>query len=169
MSNKTKYIAAVLAASAAFFVGVKVDEGYTSKPVIPVKGDRPTQGHGSTFKLDGSPVKITDPPITRATADKWLRNDVAKREVAFKDSLKGVKLSQTEYDLYLDFTYQYGIGAWSSSSMLKNLKVGKYKAACDSLLKYKYVAKRDCSIRKNGCYGVWTRQVERHAKCIGAQ
>ncbi|MCG6600791.1 lysozyme, partial [Acinetobacter baumannii] len=32
-----------------------------------------------------------------------------------------------------------------------------------------YVAKRDCSIRKNGCYGVWTRQLERHAKCIGAQ
>ncbi|MGQ1548648.1 glycoside hydrolase family protein [Acinetobacter baumannii] len=169
MSNKTKYIAAVLAASAAFFVGVKNDEGFTSKPVIPVKGDRPTQGHGSTFKPNGSPVKVTDPPITRATADKWLRNDVAKREVAFKDSLKGVKLSQTEYDLYLDFTYQYGIGAWSSSSMLKNLKVGKYKAACDSLLKYKYVAKRDCSIRSNGCYGVWTRQVERHAKCIGAQ
>ncbi|EJD6058814.1 lysozyme, partial [Acinetobacter baumannii] len=25
------------------------------------------------------------------------------------------------------------------------------------------------SIRKNGCYGVWTRQLERHAKCIGAQ
>ncbi|CAM0699245.1 lysozyme [Acinetobacter baumannii] len=169
MSNKTKYIAAVLAASAAFFVGVKNDEGFTSKPVIPVKGDRPTQGHGSTFKPDGSPVKMTDPPITRATADKWLRNDVAKREVAFKDSLKGVKLSQTEYDLYLDFTYQYGIGAWSSSSMLKNLKVGKYKAACESLLKWKYVAKRDCSIRSNGCYGVWTRQLERHAKCMGAQ
>ncbi|HFE8231151.1 TPA: lysozyme [Acinetobacter baumannii] len=167
MSNKTKYFAAFLAASAAFFVGVKNDEGFTSKPVIPVKGDRPTQGYGSTFKPDGSPVKMTDPPITRATADKWLRNDVAKREVAFKDSLKGVKLSQTEYDLYLDFTYQYGIGAWSSSSMLKNLKVGKYKAACDSLLKYKYVAKRDCSIRSNGCYGVWTRQLERHAKCIG--
>ncbi|HCA5186191.1 TPA: lysozyme [Acinetobacter baumannii] len=169
MSNKTKYIAAVLAASAAFFVGVKNDEGFTSKPVIPVKGDRPTQGHGSTFKPNGSPVKMTDPPITRATADKWLRNDVAKREVAFKDSLKGVKLSQTEYDLYLDFTYQYGIGAWSGSSMLKNLKLGKYKAACDSLLKWKYVAKRDCSIRSNGCYGVWTRQLERHAKCIGAQ
>ncbi|MFP0693950.1 lysozyme [Acinetobacter baumannii] len=169
MSNKTKYIAAVLAASAAFFVGVKNDEGFTSKPVIPVKGDRPTQGHGSTFTPNGSPVKMTDPPITRATADKWLRNDVAKREVAFKDSLKGVKLSQAEYDLYLDFTYQYGIGAWSGSSMLKNLKLGKYQAACDSLLKYKYVAKRDCSIRSNGCYGVWTRQLERHAKCIGAQ
>ncbi|MDA3522711.1 lysozyme, partial [Acinetobacter baumannii] len=33
MSNKTKYIAAFLAASAAFFVGVKNDEGFTSKPV----------------------------------------------------------------------------------------------------------------------------------------
>ncbi|MBK6052452.1 glycoside hydrolase family protein [Acinetobacter baumannii] len=169
MSNKTKYVAAFLAASAAFFVGVKNDEGFTSKPVIPVKGDRPTQGYGSTFKPDGSPVKMTDPPITRATADKWLRNDVAKREVAFKNSLKGVKLSQTEYDLYLDFSYQYGVSAWAGSSMLKNLKLGKYKAACDSLLKYKYVAKRDCSIRSNGCYGVWTRQLERHAKCIGAQ
>ncbi|EPF6484491.1 phage-related lysozyme (muraminidase) [Acinetobacter baumannii] len=169
MSNKIKYIAAVLAASAAFFVGVKNNEGFTSKPVIPVKGDRPTQGHGSTFKPDGSPVKMTDPPITRATADKWLRNDVAKREVAFKDSLKGVKLSQTEYDLYLDFSYQYGVPTFAKSSMLKHLKAGQYKAACDSLLKYKYVAKRDCSIRKNGCYGVWTRQLERHAKCIGAQ
>ena len=49
--------------------------------------------------------------------------------------------------------------------MLKNLKVGKYRAVCDSLLKWKYV-KRDCSVRSNGCYGVWTRQLERHAKCI---
>lgn len=167
MSNKTKYAVGLLAASAAFFMGVKVDEGYTSKPVIPVKGDRPTQGHGSTFKPNGSPVKMTDPPITRATADKWLRNDVAKREVAFKNSLKGVKLSQTEYDLYLDFSYQYGVPTFAKSSMLKQLKSGQYRAACDSLLKYKYVAKRDCSIRKNGCYGVWTRQLERHAKCIG--
>ncbi|MHC3125273.1 endolysin LysAB3 [Acinetobacter sp. GN11] len=168
MSNKTKYVVGLLAASAAFFMGVKVDEGFTSKPVIPVKGDRPTQGHGSTFKPDGSAVKITDPPITRATADKWLRNDVAKREVAFKDSLRGGKLSQTEYDIYLDFSYQYGVPTFAKSSMLKHLKSSQYKAACDSLLKYKYVAKRDCSIRKNGCYGVWTRQLDRHQKCISA-
>ncbi|MBY8907934.1 lysozyme, partial [Acinetobacter baumannii] len=58
---------------------------------------------------------------------------------------------------------------FAKSSILKKLKLGKYRAACDSLLKYKYVAKRDCSVRSNGCYGVWTRQLERHAKCIGAQ
>lgn len=166
MSNKTKISVILLAASAAFFTLVKNDEGYTTKPVVPVAGDRPTQGHGSTFKPDGTPVKMTDPPITRATADKWLRNDVSKREVAFKNSLKGVKLSQAEYDLFLDFAYQYGTSAFANSSMLRNLKAGNYKAACDSLLKYKYVAKRDCSIRKNNCYGVWTRQVERHKKCV---
>ncbi|WP_234857204.1 lysozyme [Acinetobacter junii] len=166
MTNKTKIFAVCLAASAAFFTLIKNDEGFTSKPVIPVAGDSPTQGHGSTFKPDGSPVKMTDPPITRATADKWLRNDVSKREIAFRNSLKGVKLSQAEYDLYLDFSYQYGTSAFANSSMLRNLKAGKYRAACDSLLKYKYVAKRDCSIRKNNCYGVWTRQLERHKKCL---
>lgn len=169
MSNKTKYSVILLAASAAFFTHVKLQEGYTARPIIPVPGDRPTQGHGATFKPNGVPVKLSDPPISRATADKWLRNDVSKREVAFKNSLKGVKLSQAEYDIYLDFSYQYGTLAFANSSMLRNLKQGKYKAACDSLLKYKYVAGRDCSIRSNGCYGVWTRQVERHKKCVGAQ
>lgn len=169
MSNKAKFSVILLTASAAFFVHVKNKEGYTAYPVVPVPGDRPTQGHGSTFKPDGAAVKMSDPPISRATADKWLRNDVAKREIPFKNSLKGVKLSQTEYDVYLDFSYQYGTTAFSNSSILRNLKAGKYKAACDSLLKYKYVANRDCSIRSNGCYGVWTRQVERHKKCVGAQ
>lgn len=169
MSTKTKVSVAILAASAAFFPGIKLYEGYTAKPVIPVPGDRPTQGHGATFKPDGAAVKMSDPAITRATADKWLRHDVAKREIPFKNSLKGVKLSQAEYDVYLDFSYQYGTTAFANSSMLRNLKAGNYIAACDSLLKYKYVAKRDCSIRSNGCYGVWKRQLERYDKCMGAQ
>ena len=169
MQNRTKVLAACLAASAAFFSAVKTKEGFTAKPVVPVKGDRPTQGHGATFKSNGVAVKMTDPPITRETADKWLHNDVAKREIPFKNSLKGVKLSQIEYDVYLDFSYQYGTTAFDNSSILRNLKTGNYKAACTSLLKYKYVAKRDCSIRSNGCYGVWKRQLERYDKCMGAQ
>ncbi|OTG82336.1 glycoside hydrolase family protein [Acinetobacter sp. ANC 4648] len=167
MSAKNKVLVSSITASVLFFAGVKMKEGYTAYPVIPVPGDVPTQGHGATMKPDGSKVKMTDPPITRATADQWLRHDVSKREVAFKKSLTGVKLSQTEYDSYLDFSYQFGTTAWSTSSMLRNLKQGNYKQACNSLLKWKYVAKRDCSIRSNGCYGVWTRQVERHSKCLG--
>lgn len=170
MSNKTKISVVLLAASAAFFTLVKNDEGFTAKPVVPVKGDRPTQGHGSTFKPDGTPVKMTDPPITRATADKWLRNDVSKREVAFKNALKGVKLSQAEYDLYLDFSYQFGTPAFAKSSMIRYLKAGQYKQACTALLKYKYAAGYDCSTPGNKrCAGVWTRQQGRYKKCMGAQ
>ena len=112
---------------------------------------------------------MTDKPINRKTAQEWAKAHVSKDEAAFKKSLNGVKLSQTEYDVYMDFTYQYGTGAWSKSAMLTNLKLGHYEKACKSLLLYRYVAKRDCSIRSNNCYGVWTRQKERYDNCMGAQ
>ncbi|MGX4758622.1 glycoside hydrolase family protein [Acinetobacter baumannii] len=143
-----------------------VKEGYTAKPTIPVKGDRPTIGNGTTFYPDGRPVKMTDPAITRKQAFEYLKFTMNKDAKPFNKTLVNIPISQVEYDLYLDFTYQYGVSAWSSSSMLRNLKAGKYKAACDSLLKWKFVAKRDCSIRSNGCYGVWTRQQDRHQKCL---
>lgn len=168
MQNKTKYAVGLLAASAAFFTSLELHEGFSAKPYKD-GGGVVTQGIGSTVKPDGSKIKITDPPIARKTAQEWAKAHVSKDEVAFRKSLEGVKLSQVEYNSYLDFVYNFGQSNWNSSSMLRNLKQGKYKAACDSLLKWKYVAKRDCSVRKNNCYGVWTRQLERHNKCMGAQ
>lgn len=145
-----------------------IKEGYTPKPIIPVKGDVPTIGHGTTVYPDtGVRVKMTDPAIDRKTALQYLKLHMDKDARRFNKTILNIPVSQGEYDLYLDFTYQYGTSAWSGSSMLRNLRAKKYRAACDSLLKWKYVAKRDCSIRSNNCYGVWTRQLERHAKCMG--
>ena len=166
MQNKTKICVGLLAASAAFFTSLEIREGYSAKPYKD-SGGVITQGIGSTVKPDGSMIKMTDKPISRKTAVEWSKAHVAKDEIAFHKSLQGVKLSQVEYDTYLDFSYNFGASNWRSSSMLRNLKASQYVEACDSLLKWKYVAKRDCSIRKNNCYGVWTRQVERHAKCMG--
>lgn len=50
--------------------------------------------------------------------------------------------------------------------MRRLLIQGKHRQACDALLKWKYVSGRDCSVRSNGCYGVWKRQLDRHSKCI---
>ncbi|MCF4538794.1 glycoside hydrolase family protein [Acinetobacter baumannii] len=169
MSNKTKYAVAILAASAAFFTSLINYEGFTSSPVIPVKGDKPTIGIGSTKYENGTPVKMTDKPISKERAVQIAKAHISKDEAYFRSSLSGVKLSQVEYDLYLDFMYQFGQSAWSGSSMRRLILQGQPRQACDALLKWKYVAKRDCSICKNDCYGVWTRQLERHAKCIGAQ
>jgi len=166
MSNKTKVFAGILAASAAFFVGLEKYEGFSPKPYLD-SGKVATIGIGSTVYDNGQKVKMTDKPVTKERAVEISKAHVAKDEVKFRKSLDGVKLSQTEYDVYLDFAYNFGMGNWQSSSMLRNLKAGKYKQACESLLKYKYVAKRDCSIRSNGCYGVWTRQKERYDKCMG--
>ena len=168
MQNKTKISVAILAASAAFFVNLESKEGYSAKPYKD-SGGVVTQGIGSTVKPNGKPIKMTDPPITRKTALEWAKSHVAKDEITFRKSMPGVKLSQVEYDIYLDFTYNFGQANWNQSSMLRNLKAGQYVQACKSLLKWKYVAKKDCSIRKNGCYGVWVRQQERYQKCMGAQ
>ena len=179
--SKTKYfvIGTALAASlGGFFIsGVSTEqvqataikEGYTPKPVIPVKGDVPTIGNGTTVYCDGKKVTLKDPAISKEKALQQLKCHIEKNAPAFNKSLHGIKVSQVEYDLYNDFVYQFGITAWNGSSMLRNLKQGKYVQACQSLLKWKYVAKRDCSIRSNNCYGVWTRQVDRYQKCMGAQ
>lgn len=169
MQAKTRIAVMCLAASAAFFTTVKVHEGFTASPIIPTKGDVPTIGHGTTVKPDGTRVKLTDPAITRQTADKWMRAHVSKDEAYFKSTLGAATLHQYEYDAYLDFMYQFGRGNWSSSSMLRNVKNGQYRQACDALLRYKFSAGRDCSLKQNSriCGGVWTRQQDRHKWCLG--
>lgn len=165
MMPKTKVSVVLLAASAAFFTSLVGYEGYKSKPYLD-SAKVPTIGIGSTTYENGTKVKMTDPAITEKRAIEISKAHISKDEVVFRKSLSGTKLSQTEYDIYLDFMYNFGQANWKSSSMLRNLKAGQYKAACNSLLKWKYVAKRDCSIRSNNCYGVWKRQVDRHSKCI---
>ena len=166
--SKTKISVAILAASAAFFVGLEKYEGFVSKPYLD-SAKVPTIGIGSTTYENGTKVKMTDKPISKERAIQISKAHVAKDENAFRKSLQGVKLTQVEYDTYLDFTYNFGQANWNQSSMLRNLKAGQYKQACDSLLKWKYVAKKDCSVRSNNCWGVWTRQLERHQKCVGEQ
>ena len=156
-----------LAASAAFFLALIGYEGYSSKPYLD-SGKVPTIGIGSTVYEDRTKVKMSDPAITKDRAIEISKAHVSKDEVAFKKSLQNVQLSQAEYDVYLDFTYNFGQANWNGSSMRWLLLQGKHRQACDALLKWKYVAKKDCSIRSNNCWGVWTRQLDRHQKCVGA-
>lgn len=172
MSNKTKFLAIGLAASAAFFTSLINYEGFSSKPYND-SGKVATIGIGSTKYEDGTRVKLTDKPISKERAVQIAKAHISKDEATFRKSLSGVNLSQTEYDLYLDFVYQFGQSGWSGSSMRKLLIQNKHRQACDALLEWRKVridgVKRDCSIRSNNCYGVWTRQLERHNKCLEAQ
>ena len=159
----------LLSLSAAGFATWQASEGYTPVAVIPTKGDVPTIGHGSTRYEDGSPVRMGD-TITPARAEVLARNLNSQAEKQFAASIQGVKLYQAEFDEYMDFVGQYGIGTWRKGSPRKSLLAGNYVQACNDLLKYRYAAGFDCSTPGNKrCAGVWTRQLERHAKCMAAQ
>ena len=167
--SRNRIAVGLLTMSLAGFGAWKASEGYTDTAVIPTKGDVPTIGHGSTRYEDGRPVRIGD-TITPARAEVLARNLNSQAEKQFAASLPGVKLHQAEFDLYMDFTGQYGIGNWRSSSMRRDLIAGEYARACTDLLKYRYAAGFDCSTPGNKrCWGVWTRQLERNAKCRAAQ
>lgn len=166
---KARILVAGLSLSAMAFVGLVQNEGYTDKAVIPTQNDRPTVGFGSTFHEDGKAVKLGD-TTTPVRALITAQVHISQEEEAFRRSLPGVALFQAEYDLYMDWVYQYGAGAWGKSSMRKELLAGNYRAACDALLLYKKSGGYDCSTSGNKrCAGVWTRQLERHKTCLGAQ
>lgn len=173
MSIRKRVLVGLLSVSAAGFTAWQTHEGFSPVAYVPTKGDVPTIGHGSTRYEDGRRVKMGD-TITRKRAAELARNLMREDERRFAASMPSVKLTQGEYDVYLDFVGQYGMGNWSKSSMRMNLLAGNYPAACKSLLKYRFAAGYDCSTLVNGqpnkrCWGVWDRQVDRYNKCMGAQ
>lgn len=145
-------------------------EGYRAKPYRD-PGGVVTQGHGSTFRPDGSRIKMTDKAISKKEALHYLHAHIARHQKVFNHSLRNIRLSQTEYDIYADFVYQYGIDAWKESSMLRHLHHGQYVQACRALEKWRFSrvgkVKVDCRLNSK-CRGVWNRQKWRIEKCLEA-
>ena len=168
MAKGVRIAVAALSLSAAAFIGLAQHEGYTDRAVIPTQGDVPTVGFGSTVHEDGSRVKMGD-RTTPVNALIKAHAHISKEEQRFRASLPGASLTQAEYDLYMDFVYQYGSGAWSTSSMRRHILAGQHRQACDALLRYRFAGGFDCSTPGNKrCMGVWTRQQARHKACIAA-
>lgn len=169
MSSKIRIAVAALSLSAAGFVGIVANEGYTDTAIIPIAGDRPTEGFGSTFHEDGSPVKLGE----TTTPQKAMRMSIAhigKDELNLKRCVTG-ELSQAEYDILVDFAYWRGSAGACRSEVVKNINKGDYVAACEAYLNLdsRKAAGKDCSVKSNKCRGVWLRAQERHRKCMEEQ
>jgi lysozyme len=150
-----------MALSAAGLVGIAAQEGYTDKAVIPVPGDKPTIGFGST---EG--VRLGDkttPPKALARALK----DVQAYEGALRQCVK-VPLRQYEYDAFVSLAYNVGPAAFCGSTLVKKLAALDYPAACGEVLRWRYFAGRDCSLPKAGCSGLWARRQWEYQLCTGA-
>lgn len=127
MIKRTSLAALFLSASA--FVGIALHEGYSDNVIVPVPGDVPTIGFGTTEGV--KPGDRTTPPKALARA---LR-DVSKFEWAIKQCVT-VPLHQHEYDAYLSLAYNIGSGAFCKSTLVKKLNEGDYVDACAEILKW---------------------------------
>lgn len=168
-SNKQRIGIASLAFSAFGLVGLAVKEGYSDKAIIPVKGDVPTIGFGSTFREDGSKVEMGDSITPQKALARTLLH-VQKDENGLKQCVRS-PLTQKEYDTLVDFSYQYGSYAACKSGVVRYINAGEYAKACGVYLEYKKVGPTDCSLPQNAhvCGGVWTRSKDRYAACMEEQ
>ncbi len=66
--------------------------------------------------------------ITQKQAENYLKSDLRKYEKGVEKAVK-VTLNQNQFDALISFTYNCGIGALISSTLLKKLNTGDYKGA----------------------------------------
>lgn len=161
---KARALVTSLALSAAGLVGLALHEGYTSRAVIPVKGDVPTLGFGSTRGVRLGDT--TTPPQALARAQREISTEY---EPALKRCLPGVMLTQGEYDAYVDTAYNIGTAAFCRSTMARRLVAGDHAGACQAILMWKMYHGHDCSAAANQrlCGGLWARRQRAHSLCLG--
>lgn len=128
-SNVYRAAIAALALSASGFVGIISFEGYTENAVIPVRGDVPTAGFGTT---EGVTMKTKLPPVQ---AVQRARMDAVKYEAVIKRCVT-VPLAQNEYDAYVSLAYNIGPTAFCGSTLVRKLNDSDYAGACAEILRW---------------------------------
>lgn len=127
MTNKRQAVTALII-SASTLVGIAIHEGYVGKTYLDAVGV-PTIGFGETKGV--KPGQTTTP--TRALVQLLKSADEHAKGMS---ACIQVPLHQHEYDAYLSFTYNVGVGAFCRSTLVKKLNAQDYDGACAELLKW---------------------------------
>lgn len=91
-----------------------------------------TIGWGTTVYPNGTKVKKGD-SITLEQAKQYKAHDLDRFEKAINDAVK-VSLSQNQFNALVSLAYNIGTSAFTSSTLVKRLNEGNYKAAADQFL-----------------------------------
>ena len=150
---KARIVIGALTLSASALVGIAVHEGYRGEAYIPVKGDRPTLGFGTT---DGVKPGDTIEPV-QALVRKLA--DVQRFEGALKQCVR-VPLHQHEYDAFLSLAYNIGPGAFCGSTLVRKLNAGDYAGACAEILRWD-------RFRGEPLRGLTLRRQAENRQCLG--
>lgn len=112
---KTRLAVAVMAIAGTTVAGIGIHEGFRSAAYIPVPGDPPTIGFGSTRHEDGRPVKLGD----KITPERALRLLTVELEGNIATPLKQcitAPLYDYEWAAYIMLAYNVGPAAVCKSA-----------------------------------------------------
>ena len=176
MTSRVK--ASLLTVGLGAIATILAHEGFSDKAIIPVKGDVPTIGYGTTTRQDGSPVRMGDTttePEARRRAVADINNVYA---TGVKKCLGETLVYQHEFDALVDGAYNLGIAAICKSGMVRHFKTGNYTAGCEYFLEYRFFIKKnekgqrikiDCFLPENKktCGGIKSRREYQYQMCMG--
>lgn len=119
-----------LVLSAATLVGIATQEGYKQEAYIPVPGDVPTIGFGTTegVKMGDSTTPVRALNRLLNEVDSVYANGVRKCVTA--------PLYQHEFSAYVSLTYNIGVSAFCNSTLVKKLNQEQYSEACAEISKW---------------------------------
>jgi lysozyme len=101
----------------------------------------PTQGYGTVFRPDGRKVTMEDPPITKETAEQWLKMELlhtyAPGVVRQCPILLTLALSSNDWGKFnaiVDFAYNLGVGRLQTSTLKRKLNAQDWEGAKEQLM-----------------------------------
>ena len=147
-----------LVLSAAALAVIAGYEGYRSTAYIPVPGDVPTIGHGTTRYEDGKAVKMGD-KVTPERARILLQHDASAFARAVQRCAP-VPMHQHEFDAFVSLAYNIGEGAFCKSTLAKKLNALDYAGACREIEKWVYFKGKTLP-------GLVKRRADERARCEG--
>lgn len=139
--------------SASALVGIVASEGYTDKAVIPVPGDVPTIGFGTTEGVKMGDATTPPKALVRAL------QDVQRYEGAVRQCVTA-PLHQYEYDAYVSLAYNIGTGGFCRSTLVSKLNAQDYVGACAEILRWDKFQGRPLR-------GLTLRREREYRQCMG--
>jgi lysozyme len=160
--NQARSAVAVMVLAASTLVGIAVHEDYKEEAYIPVPGDVPTIGFGST-----AGVRMGD----KTTPTRSLVRLLDEIEGVYAAGVRRcvtVPLYQYEYEAYVRLTYNVGVRTFCRSAapgkppnLIDLINSGRYAEACARIEAFKYGPGRKV------LPGLVKRRAEERAICEG--
>lgn len=120
---------------------VRQFEGFRASP-YPCPAGKPTIGYGSTTYADGTPVALTDPPISQANAEALARGHLERMVPQILKLCPGID-TPGRLGAVMDFAYNLGLGAIAGSTLRRRINAGRWEDVPGELMRWRYAGGKE--------------------------